>query len=385
MKPRVLFYVQHLLGVGHVKRAAAIARAAAEIVDLHMALGGEPLAFADFGQATVHQLPSARAQDLSFQILLDETGRPIDDHWRDRRRTALLELAAHLDPKVLLVEHYPFGRGKFAFELLPLFEMMKTRPNRPILCSVRDVLVEKGHSAKSDKIVRLVRQWFDGVLVHGDETVIPFAATFPAAATIADLLHYTGYVVDGGDAGQSRSTVHDHPGEVVVSIGGGAVGQELLQAAIVAAQAGALAPRHWRLLAGGNLAGPVFETLLAQASGDPRVTVERARPDFRALLARADLSISQGGYNTVMDILIAGCPALVVPFATEAESEQLFRAREFERRGLLTVLEEGEMTVAALAAAARRALNSSQAKPRTINLDGACGTAQALAMHARAA
>ncbi len=385
MKPRVLFHVQHLLGVGHVKRAAAIARAAAKVVDLHVALGGEPVAFADFGQATVHQLPSARAQDLSFQILLDETGRPIDDQWRDRRLTALLELAAHLDPKVLLVEHYPFGRGKFAFELLPLFEMMKARPNRPILCSVRDVLVENGHSAKSDKIVRLVRQWFDGVLVHGDETVIPFAATFPAAAAIADLLHYTGYVVDGGDAGQSRSTVHDHPGEVVVSTGGGAVGQELLQAAIVAAQAGALAPRHWRLLAGGNLAGPVFETLLAHASGDQRVTVERARPDFRALLARADLSISQGGYNTVMDILIAGCPALVVPFATEAESEQLFRAREFERRGLLTVLEEGEMTIAALVAAAGRALNSSRAKPKMINLDGACGTAQALAMHARAA
>jgi predicted glycosyltransferase len=381
MKPRVLFYVQHLLGVGHVKRAAAIARAAAKTVDLHVALGGEPVALADFGAATVHQLPSARAEDLSFQVLLDATGRPIDELWRNRRRAALLDLASRIDPQVLLVEHYPFGRGKFAFELLPLFEMMKARPNRRILCSVRDVLVEKGSGAKSDKIVRLVRQWFDAVLVHGDETVIPFAATFPAASVIAGLLHYTGYVVD--DAAPPAA-VRDPSGEIVVSIGGGAVGQELLRAALDAAQTGALSPRHWRLLAGSNLAEPVFEALCAQASGEPRVTVERARPDFRALLGRAGLSISQAGYNTVMDILIAGCPALVVPFAAEAESEQLFRAREFERRGLLTVLEEGEMTAASLVSAAGRALTSNAVKPAMINLDGANGTAAALARYAGA-
>ncbi len=381
MKPRVLFYVQHLLGVGHVKRAAAIARAAAETLDLHVALGGEPVALADFGAATVHQLPPARAEDLSFKVLLDDTGQPIDEQWRVRRRAALLDLASRLDPQVLLVEHYPFGRAKFAFELLPLFEIMKTRPKRRILCSVRDVLVEKGESAKSDKTVHLVRQWFDAVLVHGDETVIPFSATFPAASAIADLLEYTGYVVDGAGL---PTAVRDPSGEIVVSTGGGAVGQEVLQAALDAAQSGALSPRHWRLLAGGNLAEPVFQALRAQALDDPRVTVERARPDFRVLLGRAGLSISQAGYNTVMDILIAGCPALVVPFAAEAESEQLFRAREFERRGLITVLEEHAMTSASLVAAAENALTATTAKPVSINLDGARGTAKALAKHAAA-
>ena len=384
MKPRVLFYVQHLLGVGHVKRAAAIARAASATVELHVALGGEPVALADFGEATVHQLPPARAEDLTFKVLLDAGGRPIDDAWRGARKVALLDLAARLDPKVLLVEHYPFGRGKFAFELLPLFELMRAKPGRQILCSVRDVLVEKAETTKSDKIVRLVRQWFDGVLVHGDEAVIPFAATFPAAAKLANLLHYTGYVVDGAPLPLQPSAARHANAEVVVSIGGGAVGQELLQAALAAAQSGALAPRHWRLLAGGNLPETVFQDLRAKAAGDPRVTVERARPDFRALLGRAGLSVSQAGYNTVMDLLSAGCPALVVPFAAEAESEQLFRAREFERRGLLTVLEEGAMTPAALVAAAERALAGARARADTIDLDGARGTAAALAQFAGA-
>jgi predicted glycosyltransferase len=419
MKPRVLFYVQHLLGVGHVKRAAAIARAAAELVELHVVLGGEPVALADFGRATVHQLPPARAEDLTFKTLLDADGRPIDDAWRVPAVWPCAALADRLDPQVLLVEHFPFGRGKFAFELLPLFEQMRAKPGRRILCSVRDVLVEKDDGAKSEKILRLVRRWFDGVLVHGDRSVIPFAATFPAAAGIEDLLEYTGYVVDGGDvsrprvgwvdeggpttsgntrecwASQDRSTQPtDRLGaapsrgpnaEIVISIGGGAVGKELLQAALDAAQSGALSPRHWRLLAGGNLPEPVFQALRAKAAGDAKATVERARPDFRQLLAGAGLSISQAGYNTVMDILIAGCPGLVIPFAAETESEQLFRAREFERRGLLTVLEEAHMNPATLVTAAQSAIAAKGARDQLINLDGARGTADALARWAGAA
>ena len=380
MRPRVLFYVQHLLGVGHVKRAAAIARAASHHVDVHVVLGGEPVALADFSSATVHQLPPARAEDLTFKVLLDDGGRPIDDRWRARRKAELLALAASLDPKLLLIEHFPFGRGKFAFELLPLFEQMRARPDRRILCSVRDVLVAKDDGGKAQKVVRLARQWFDGILVHGDPELIPFDATFPAAAAIEDLIEYTGYVVDGKDIGRrpgAAGTRGPHA-EVVVSIGGGAVGQELLATAIAAAQAGALAPRHWRLLAGNNLPEPVFQALQARAAGCTHITVERARPDFRDLLDRAGLSISQAGYNTVMDLLAAGCPALVVPFAAEAEGEQLFRAGELERRGLLSVLEERQMTPLTLASAAQDAIAGGRAR-HTINLDGARGTAAALA------
>ena len=85
MKPRVLFYVQHLLGVGHVNRAAAIARAASEVVECHVVLGGEPVPLADFGTAFVHQLPPARAEDLTFNVVLDADGRPIDEAWRSNR------------------------------------------------------------------------------------------------------------------------------------------------------------------------------------------------------------------------------------------------------------------------------------------------------------
>jgi predicted glycosyltransferase len=360
---RVLFYVQHLLGVGHVKRAAAIARAMAapdrgtglRQHDVHMVLGGEAVQHVDFGAAATMQLPEARAADAGFSQILDAHGRPIDQTWKAARTAQLLGIAEDVQPEVILLEHYPFGRRAFRFELDPL--LAAWRPRAKVAASVRDVLVERDDPQKSARVVALVRGQVDRVLVHGDEAVIPFAATFPRAAELADLIRYTGYVVDGTPAGHAAPALLDaEPGEVVVSVGGGAVGEGLLQAAVEAALSGALKPRRWRLLAGRNLGEPVFARLAAQLPAGGPVVLEWARPDFREVLARAALSISQGGYNTLMDILVAGCPALIVPFMAGAESEQLFRAREFERLGRITVLPETELSPRTLAATAERAI-----------------------------
>jgi predicted glycosyltransferase len=92
---------------------------------------------------------------------------------------------------------------------------------------------------------------------------------------------------------------------------------------------------------------------LVKLAGDG-VVVERSRPDFPALLANCELSISQGGYNTLMETMQAGARAVVVPFAEGGESEQTLRARLLAERGLLEVVEA--LSPGALAAAVERAL-----------------------------
>ena len=81
------------------------------------------------------------------------------------------------------------------------------------------------------------------------------------------------------------------------------------------------------------------------------VVVEPSRGDFPSLLMNCALSISQGGYNTMMECLRAGCRTLVVPYAGGHETEQTLRADLLEKRGTLTVLPEAEMTVESLAKA----------------------------------
>jgi predicted glycosyltransferase len=369
---KALIWVQHLLGIGHVRRAALIARAMTEVgLDVTVASGGFPVAGVSYGDARVVQLPPARAADKSFKLLITEGGRPVDDAWKERRRAALFSLADDVDPDILLLETYPFGRRQFRFELLPLLDRL-TRPL--VAASVRDILVAKDNPAREAEMADIARRHLDLVLVHGDPTLLPFEATFPPTETIRDLIRYTGYVAP---ARKPPVPDGDGHGEVVVSVGGGAVGLPLLRAAMDTRPLTALADIPWRLLAGPDIPEAEFQTL--RTSAPAGIIVERARADFPELLARCALSISQAGYNTLMDILQARCRAVVVPFAAGNETEQTDRARLFEARGLLHIADEAGLTAQTLAHAIARALEAPPPPAFTPALDGAANTARLLA------
>lgn len=372
MTGRVLFYVQHLLGVGHVNRAAAIARGLTGAdLTVDVAFGGMPVPDANFGTATVHQLPPVRARDAHFSRLVDKDDNDIDDAWWENRTTILLDLFRQTQPNIILVEHFPFGRRKFRRELVPLFKKARDAGHCKIVSSVRDILVESTDPAKTAKIVDLAKTWFDRVLVHGDPTVIRLEDTFPAASEIASVLTYTGYVSERRDPPANPTA--DGYDEIIVSAGGGAVGENLFRTSLEARRNGCLASKTWRFLAGGNLDTDIVEDLRRDLPDN--VIVEPARPDFPHLLKHAALSISQAGYNTVMDILLAGCPAIVVPFATGGETEQTFRAEKFEAAGVLKVLKEANLTAGSLARLAEANTQRRSASSfNNTNLTGAATT-----------
>jgi len=54
--------------------------------------------------------------------------------------------------------------------------------------------------------------------------------------------------------------------------------------------------------------------------------VEPPTPDFRMLLTGAAASVSMCGYNTALDVLQAGVPAVLIPFDDGGEVEQGLRA-----------------------------------------------------------
>ncbi len=373
-RPRVFFYVQHLLGIGHLRRAAAITRALERHgLTVAFVAGGEPVLGLDLGGAAVIQLPSARAGDSGFGSIVDEAGRPIDDAWRDRRRAALLAAFERSAPEVVLIELYPFGRRPFRFELRPLLDAAAARRPRPaILCSVRDILVSRNDPQRTAEIVDIIRRRFDMVLVHGDPQLIEFGATFAATDAIAAQLRYTGYVV-GESPAISESRIG--AGEILVSAGGGAVGAPLLRAAIGARPLTRVADQPWRLIAGPNLPEPDFRALAATAGSN--VILERFRTDFQTLLRNCRLSVSQAGYNTVMELLAAGTRAVVVPFAEGGETEQPVRARLLADRGLLTVVDPEALTPESLAAGIDAADRG--ARPAvSFDMSGADGTARAI-------
>ena len=354
MTPTVLIHVQHLLGIGHLKRAAAIASALqARGAHVVLASGGVPVPQVEDAIArdgvVVARLPAARTADVHFSQVLDEAGRPIDAAWQERRRETLLQLFAETAPDAIVTEMYPFGRRAFRFELLPLLEAAKARAKPPVIASsVRDILVNKAKPGRAEEIAALVQRCYDIVLVHGDPNLIRFDQTFPQTRAIADRIRYTGYVTDRSIAAGPADRAG---GEILVSAGGGAVGFALLQAAIAARPLAREGQRPWRLITGGNLPEAEAAELAGAAGRQQGLALERFRSDFTDLLTRCRVSVSQGGYNTVLEILATRTPAVIVPFAEGEESEQTDRARLLADKGLLHLLPQSALTPQRLAAA----------------------------------
>ena len=364
---RALIWVQHLLGIGHLRRAAALARAlAARDFDTMLVSGGMPLQGLDIGAAKFKQLPPLRATDATFSATVDANGQKPDGAFRAQRREHLLSLYRTHRPHVVITEMYPFGRRQFAAELLPLLEAAhQSRPKPAIFASVRDILTERSEPARSSEMAELVLRWYRAVLVHGDAELIPFEASFPETARISHLIRYTGYIGAVGPGGPYGGS-----GEVIVSAGGGAVGAHLLQTAMEAREISALADRRWRLLAGPNLPAEWYNAL-KRLSHDGTV-VERARADFPALLEAAALSISQAGYNTVLDVVSARVRAVLVPFAAPGETEQALRAERMAAAGLAQVVREDGLTPERLAAA----VDAAWAAPRPEHEIGVAGAGE---------
>ena len=376
-----LLYVQHLLGIGHLARAGALARGLeAAGIRVILVSGGMPVPVLDIGAgiSRFEQLPPVRAEDETFKSLVDEAGNPVDDAWKAQRRERLLAIFHRARPDIVLTELYPFGRRQMRFEVEPMLERARTlreQTGLPVIASsVRDILVPPTKVGRTEEIIERVRHYYDLVLTHGDESVIPFERSFARAGDIAGITHSTGYVVGSVPARQGPGSAgYD---EVIVSAGGGAVSEDLLQAAIGARALCDLRERVWRVLIGHNYPQAAF--LACRAAAPAGVLVERARSDFTQLLANCALSISQGGYNTVTEILATGARAVCLPFAGGRESEQTLRCRLLAERGVLQVVERDVLCAEQVALAVGRALESQPAQGHVVDTHGAARSAALL-------
>jgi predicted glycosyltransferase len=366
---RVLFWVQHLLGIGHLKRAATLARAFGDAgLDVTFVSGGHEVPGLNVGRAKFVQLPPVRAVDVYFKILVDKSDTVIDDAFKASRRDRLLDIFRETKPDVIVTELFPFGRRQLRFELEPLLEEARAR-RTPLVCSVRDILVEPDKPERIEEMLERIERHYELVMVHGDPKLIPFETTFPLAHRIADRVRYTGYVVENAAA-----PGHKARDGVLVSAGGGAVSEELLRAAMRARAMTRLKDAPWRVLCGHGLPEDVFAALRAEAPSG--VTVERARPDFIALLRGAALSISQGGYNTMMETIATRTRAVVVPYAGGLETEQTLRAELLAKRGAFSVVDEKSLSPETLARAAEAALDGPAPEAMALDVGGAQKSAE---------
>lgn len=372
MTASVFFYVQHLLGIGHLARASRIARAMIDRgMNVTLVTGGLPVAGFP-GPGIPHiALPPIAVSNSDFSGLLTASGQPADAAYLDARKTQLLAAYHAIKPDIVLIEAFPFGRRQVRFELLPLIDAIDASHPRPALVtSVRDILQRKVKPGRNEETVALINRAFDLVLVHGDPSFAALEDSFPPTDQIKHKIAYTGLVCPPAPPPPAERF------DVLVSAGGGAAGKKLIAAAVDAAR---LLPqlKNWLIITGPNMTQPDYDAL---AENQPaNVTLTRFRPDLASLMRGAQLSVSQAGYNTVADVLMAGCHALLVPYATSGETEQTDRATLLENIGRTRSLTEAALTSEILATAIQHEIaRPLPAQALQISLDGAARSAEIL-------
>jgi predicted glycosyltransferase len=322
--------------------------------------------------------------DRDFKNLAPCDPSPSLEDVKKDRQQLLYSFFEEFRPDIFLVELYPFGRKAFRFELDPVLAAIRDGSLPPCKCyvSLRDILVERPDDRETfeKRVVKTLNGYFDGLLIHSDSSIITLDETFGRVHEINIPIAYTGFVTRPATGGTSRGElrrrlrIKDTDKLIVVSIGGGNVGDNLLTAAIEAFRLFDVSSGyHMQLFSGPYCRQEVFERLRQDLPA--AATLDRFSDSFPDWLQAADLSLSMAGYNTCMNIIQAGVPALLYPFAQNREQE--FRASRLQKRATLRILTENDLQQESLSAAMREMSHKSR-YPVGINLSGAEGSLQQL-------
>ncbi len=382
MKKNAMFYCQHVLGMGHLIRSAEIVRAlSANGYDVCFLNGGELAeGFALPAGIEVINLPPIKS-DVEFREIQAADGTQDLEAVKAERKKLILEAYERQRPDVLVVELFPFGRRKFAFELIPLLERIQSDSRRTkVVCSLRDILVSKRDQTRfDDQVCDTMNRYFDSLLIHADPRFQRLEETFPRLAEIKCPVRYTGFVAQRADGAKADKLRDDQTARILVSIGGGRVGGELLEACIAAsAMLAVRLPHRMQIFTGPYLPDEQFARLQQLAANQPQIIVERFTSEFQLQLDQSDLSISMAGYNTCMNLLTANARALVYPFTGNGNEEQTVRAVKLEKLGAVSIIRDGELEAPKLAEKIQQAMNQAQIERPCLDLNGALKTVDAI-------
>jgi predicted glycosyltransferase len=385
MNKKVMFYCQHVLGMGHFIRSAEIVRRLSEF-DVYFLNGGEIIPGFELPSAVeTINLPPIRA-DAEFRDVHTIGDGVCLDEIKAIRKKRIIDEYERVKPDILVIELFPFGRLRFADELMPLLERAKfAGGSTKVVCSLRDILVSKREQRQFEEdACRIVNRYFDLLLVHSDPRFQRLEETFPRVADLKCPVIYTGFVKQTVESGPIADLPDAGLGEktILVSIGGGRVGVELIDCAIEAGvrMTGRLMHRMF-VFTGPYLPDAEFRRLQSKVEGAPGIRLGRYTPRFISYLRRADLSISMAGYNTCMNVIATGARAIVYPFTGNNNEEQSIRAEKLSALGIVNVIRPRHLKPETLAEMIVRVLS----KPEPVvgipvlDLDGAGKTAVELA------
>ncbi len=359
---------QHNSGIGHFRRMALIAQALSELPGarvFHAVCGVDTAVIPSDKRVQRIVLPALQSrstEDFTLKGLQGESQEEVEG----KRVRRLIRLFEKYPPDLLMTEMFPFSPERLFGTLLPVLRLVKNRwPTCKILCSVRDIPIcqkEEVTRKKLELIEHLLRDFYHGLLVHGDENLLALSQ-IPAFKSLEfPETVYTGYLCAPRIDHFSKSL----PNRLLVTIGGGFDGQPVLNAALKTSRY--LPGCDFHMVCGPLKSETQRSSLESRAKDLPNVKIDGMIPSLWERFPGYTGIVCRGGYNTVTEALRHGVSCLVIP--GPHSYEQQLRASVLAEKGFVNILHGGGLPPETLTRNLKELLSHPPKGKGEINFEG---------------
>jgi predicted glycosyltransferase/nucleoside-diphosphate-sugar epimerase len=338
----VVLYSHDTYGLGHLRRNLAIAHAMIEREPRTrvVMLTGQPVADEWRRQTPVELVSLPAVVKVGAEEYRPVARRSVPGLLAERAGTIASTLM-RFHPRTVLVDHAPLGMKG---ELLLALQLMRERhPDTHIVLGLRDILDDPRtvvQTWRDEGVYEVLESSYDAVLVYGCPELFDVRELYELPTAVRARTTFTGYVakapeMEARPAGSLPWSVPTGGGpRFLVTGGGGGDAAELLAAFLgawpaISGQTGGSAV----LVAGPRMAGAERVGLASTAAAMPDIRLLESSVSMLTLISEADVVVSMGGYNTVVEALSARRPLIIVP-RLAPRREQLIRARVMTDLGL---------------------------------------------------
>jgi UDP-glucuronate 4-epimerase len=338
----VVLYSHDTYGLGHLRRNLAIAHAVIEREPRTrvVMLTGQPVAEEWQRRTPVELVILPAAVKVGAEEYRPVARRSMPGLLAERAGMIASTLM-RLHPRTVLVDHAPLGmKGELGLALQLMREQL---PDTHVVLGLRDILDDPRtvvEAWRDQGVYEVLESSYDQLLVYGCAELFDVRELYELPAAVRARTTFTGYVakppeMEAAPTGPFAWSVPAGNGpRFLVTGGGGGDAAELLKAFLgawptISSQTGGSA----LLVAGPRMAGAARAALATTAEAMPDVRLLESSVSMLALISEADVVISMGGYNTVVEALSARRPLIIVP-RLAPRREQLIRAGLIRDLGL---------------------------------------------------
>lgn len=365
-----MIHCQYVYGIGHFVRTIELAKGLCNYFSVFILNGGESVPNFDIpSEIYLIPLPAIYKQENVSYLSPVDTTYTIEECFK-KRRDIIENTLSNLKPEIIITEHFPFGL-LFEDEVVQLISSAKSlNSNVKVVCSVRDIIESASGNIKDNITVKLLNKWYDLLLIHGDEKYFHLKNTFSRYNEISIPNYHTGYIVKSIE--QKVKTDNLKP-IILASIAGGRLGKELLNVLIKNHSAVNKKTTHKLILFTGAFESS-FEELVDEIKKLSYNDIELFafdRESYLGYFSQADLVISLGGYNSIIESISNRKRLLVYQREfTQGNEEQDLRLNLFKEMGVLNVISSKDLNNCNLADSIIQSLNNNIDRNINLNVNG---------------